>query len=90
MIGMIQHSNYQDKENRRLMTYWLVVLTNGAIKNGCQREIPPLPDRGRRKRLWKEGNHEGHEEHEEELFFSFVALVFFVVQGFYAFCDTLW
>ena len=26
------------------MTYWLVVLTNGAIKNGCQWEIPPLPD----------------------------------------------
>ena len=37
----------------------------------------------------KEGNHEGHEEHKEELFFSLVAFVSFVVQGFYALCDTL-
>ena len=42
--------------------------------------------RGRRKRLLKEGN---HEEHKKEPFFSFVAFVFFVVQGFYAFCDNL-
>ena len=29
------------------------------------------------------------EERTEELFFSLVAFVFFVVQGFYAFCDIL-
>ena len=34
----------------------------------------------------EEGNHKAHKEHKEKLFFSFVR---FVVQGFYAFCDTL-
>ena len=37
----------------------------------------------------KKGNHEEHEEHKEELFSSLVVFVFFVVQGFYAFCDKL-
>ena len=37
----------------------------------------------------KEGNHEERKQHKEELFSSFVAFVFFVVQGFYAFCDNL-
>ena len=43
MIGMIQHSDDQGKENQRLMTYWLVVLTTGAMNNGGQREMPPHP-----------------------------------------------
>ena len=30
-----------------------------------------------------------HKEHKEELFFSFVLFVSFVVQGFYAVCDSL-
>ena len=34
-------------------------------------------------------NYAEHEEHKEELFFSLVAFVSFVVQGFQAFCDTL-
>ena len=38
------------------------------------------------QKVLKEWN---HEEHKEELFFPFVTFVFFVVQGFYAFCDTL-
>ena len=43
-----------------------------------------LPSRLSQKSLKKRN----HEEHKEELFFSFVAFVFFVVQGFYAFCDS--